>query len=317
METNLLPKTTHITDQELYRMARIYGKRAIFWRRKFMGLLPEISKRKIYEKKGFSSIYEFSFKLAGLSEDQVRRVFNLEKRFNEMPILKNLLSSGEVSVSKLARVASIATLKNQESLAEVVKTLPRSAVETLVKDEKFALNCAKFDGKDFANSNQNGLFKPQIEVKSVPGTVASLLELSKLNLNSAVTARLLELQNKGIDLNQVLTELLDRREEEIQQEKAKIAEEIEQNQARQPVAQSTKPSRYIPARVRKIIQKEHGTKCSIPNCNKPAEQLHHTQIFALSHAHNPAYLAPLCKNHHTLAHSVNIKVQEEREKSRV
>ena len=286
-----------------------------------MGLLPEISKRKIYEKKGFSSIYEFSFKLAGLSEDQVRRVFNLEKRFNEMPILKNLLSSGEVSVSKLARVASIATLKNQESLAEVVKTLPRSAVETLVKDEKFALNCAKFDGKDFANSNQNGLFKPQIEVKSVPGTfantanlgqVASLLELSKLNLNSAVTARLLELQNKGFDLNQVLTELLDRREEEIQQEKAKIAEEIEQNQARQPVAQSTKPSRYIPARVRKILQKEHGTKCSIPNCNKPAEQLHHTQMFALSHAHNPQFLAPLCKNHHTLAHSVNLKIQEER-----
>ncbi|MFA5793054.1 MAG: hypothetical protein WC897_04280 [Candidatus Gracilibacteria bacterium] len=66
METNLLPKTTQITenpgstvavrfsDNELYRMARIYGKRAIFWRRKFMGLLPEISKRKIYEKKGFS-----------------------------------------------------------------------------------------------------------------------------------------------------------------------------------------------------------------------------------------------------------------------
>ncbi|MFA5793379.1 MAG: hypothetical protein WC897_05995, partial [Candidatus Gracilibacteria bacterium] len=246
----------------------------------------------------FSSIYEFSFKLAGLSEDQVRRVFHLEKRFNEMPSLKNLLSSGEVSVSKLARVASIATLENQENLAEVVKTLPRSAVETLVKDEKFAL-------KDFANQNQNGLFKPQIEAKSVPGTVASLLELSKLGLNSTITKRLLEIQNKGIDLNKVITELLDRREEEIQQEKAKIAEEIEQKPT----------SRYIPARVRKILQKEHGTKCSIKNCNKPAEQLHHTQIFALSHSHNPAYLVPLCKNHHTLAHSVNLKIQERRENS--
>jgi len=184
-----------------------------------------------------------------------------------------------------------------------------------VKDEKFALNCAKFDGKDFANSNQNGLFKPQIEAKSVPGTVASLLELSKLGLNSTITKRLLEIQNKGIDLNQVLTELLDKREEEIQQEKAKIAEEIEQSQARQPVAQSTKPSRYIPARVRKILKKEHGTKCSIPNCNKPAEQLHHTQMFALSHTHNPAYLAPLCKNHHTLAHSINLKIQEQRKKA--
>ncbi|MFA5792256.1 MAG: hypothetical protein WC897_00090 [Candidatus Gracilibacteria bacterium] len=285
---------TQITDQELYKMARIYGANAILWRRKFMALLPEISKRKIYEKKGFNSIYEFSFKLAGLSADQVKLALNLNEKFLDKPALKGLLQNGEVSINKLSRVVSIATPENQEELAELVKILPKSALETLVRDEKFAV-------KDLENSNQNGFPKPLFEVKSLPGQ-------TELKLSEEVAKRLLALQNKGIDLNQILTELLDKRELEIAEEKAQISQKIENQQG----GRGQKPSRYIPARVRKIIQKEHGTKCSIPNCNKPAEQLHHTQMFALSHAHNPIYLAPLCKNHHTLAHSINLKVQEKR-----
>lgn len=65
---------TQLTDQELYRKAKLYGKNALLWRRKFMGLLPEVERRRLYEKKGFGSVFEFSFKLAGLSEEQVRRV---------------------------------------------------------------------------------------------------------------------------------------------------------------------------------------------------------------------------------------------------
>jgi hypothetical protein len=267
-----------MTDKELYKKARFYGKNTLLWRRKFMGLLPEVQKRRLYEKRGFGSIFEFSFKLAGLSEEQVRRVLQLERKFEAVPVLKGLLESGEVSVNKLARVASIATVANQEDLAEAVKFLPKSAVETLVRDEQF--------------QKSNGSTKPLFEVKSVPG---------HLNLDEKVTARLLELQGKGIDLNAMMMELLDRREQEIAEEKAAIAKEL-------PVEQS----RPIPARTRKVLQREHGSKCSIASCRKPAEQLHHTQTFALSHRHDPHYLAPLCKEHHLLAHSMNLRVHEER-----
>lgn len=270
-----------MTDKELYGKIRFYGKNALLWRRKFMGLLPEVQRRRLYEKKGFSSIFEFSFKLAGLSEEQVRRTLQLEKRFKELPVLKELLESGEVSVNKLARVASIATISNQEDLAEMVKILPQAAVETLVRDEQI--------------QNENSLFKPQNEWKSVR---------AHLNLDEKVTSRLLDLQEKGLNLNEVLTELLDKREQEIEEEKAAIAEDL-------PVAKS----RYIPARTRKILQKEHGCKCYISTCQKTAEHLHHTQTYAMSRSHDPHYLAPLCKNHHLLAHSINVKVWEKREGS--
>lgn len=262
-----------MTDHELYRKAKFYGKNALLWRQKFMGLLPEVNRRRLYEKKGFPSIFMFAYKLAGLSEEQVRRVLCLEKRFEALPVLQGLLVSGEVSVNKLARVASVATPENEQNLAEAVKVLPQSAVETLIKD---------------------GSNKPQMDTKTV--------RAHDLKLSPELMERLLALQEKGININEILTEFLDRREQEIAEEKIAIAEELPERQ-----------TRPIPARTRRVLSQEHGSKCSIHSCTKPAEHIHHTQTFALSHRHDPHYLAPLCKDHHLLAHAINMKVQERRE----
>lgn len=265
-----------LSDKELLQKAKFYGENALKWRRKFMGLLPEIQKRKLYERKGFNSVFEFSYKWAGLSEGQVRRVLSLERHFSDLPTLKTLLISGEASVNKLARVASIASPKNEEALAEAVRVLPKHALEVFVKDEI-----------------ENGLFEPKNEAKSVPG--------HSLKLSTEVTERLADLQAKGINVDKLLTEFLDNREQEISEEKIAIAENL-------PVT----ASRHVPMHIQRLVQKEHGNKCSIRTCQKPAQQLHHTQTFSLSHMHDPHYLAPLCKAHHVLAHAINTKVQKYR-----
>ena len=158
-----------------------------------------------------------------------------------------------------------------------MQILPKTALETLVRDEK--------------SSNVKGCIEPLFEV--VPG--------HDLRLSEEVTKRLLELQEKGIDVNEVLLEFLDRREQEIADEKEAICEGLK-----------TAKSGYVPARTTKVVQKEYGSKCSIQTCKKPAEHLHHTQTFALSRMHDPRYLAPLCKDHHVIAHSINLKFQEKR-----
>jgi len=122
-----------ISDQELLKLCDKFGKQALLWRRKFIGLLPEVDRRRLYEKRGCSSIFEFAAKWAGLSEMQVRRVLHLEKRFEDKPILKNLLVDGRVSVNKLMRVVSIATTENEKELAEKVRFLPQKALETLAR----------------------------------------------------------------------------------------------------------------------------------------------------------------------------------------
>lgn len=267
-----------LSDKELYKKCRMYGEAARIWRQKFIGLLPEVNRRRLYEKKGFSSIFEFAAKLCGLSAEQVRLTLNLEKRFEDKPTLKKMLENGEVSVNKLARVVSIVTSENEKELAEKIKILPKNALETLVRDA--------------AAENKNGSSKPLFGDKDLPGQILNF------ELSDDIKEQLNELHLKGIDVNELLREMLKKRQEEITEGKEKIAEKI------QPTT-----SRYIPTKTKKILQKEFGGKCSIAACQKSATIIHHTQRFGLSQNHDPRFLAPLCKGHHVIAHGMDFKYQ--------
>lgn len=259
----------HLSDEDLYDQCREYGMLALLYRRKFIGLLPEVSRRSLYEKKGFSSIFEFAFKLGGLSEEQVKRAISLSEHFEGRPHLQNLLTSGEVSINKLARVAAIATPENEDFWALQVQNLPQKALETLVRDER-------------PQKNEN-----IVEFESV--------RAHNLKLCEKVEKQLAELQDKGIDIDALLLEFLEDREAKIAEEKAALASQ-------------TTTSRALNKRTKNLLKQEHGTKCAIPNCKKPAEQIHHTHRFSLAKNHNPYYLAPLCKQHHQIAHSIDQKV---------
>jgi len=276
---------TKITDRELLKLCDKFGKQTLLWRRRFIGLLPEVDKRRLYEKRGCSSIFEFAAKLAGLSAEQVRVVLRLDKRFEDKPVLKNLLVEGRVSVNKLVRVASIATVENESELAERVRLLPQKALETLARDER-----------NF--KNQNGLNKPLFEARSVRAHILNF------QLSEDVIEELNRLHAQGHDVNKILENLLKQRTEKIEQEKQEIAKEAR--------TRPTTTSRYIPAHVKAILKEEFGQKCSIPTCQKPAQTIHHSQRFALAHTHDPRYLAPLCREHHQIAHAVDLRYAEMR-----
>ncbi len=62
------------------------------------------------------------------------------------------------------------------------------------------------------------------------------------------------------------------------------------------------------------MEKEYGTKCSIPGCANESENLHHEQRYAIALTHDPHYLAPVCEPHHEIAHTIDIKYQERKRK---
>lgn len=262
---------TQWSDEQLLSTAQKYGEEARTWRQKFLGLLPEINRRELYKQRGFSSIIHFAQVLAGVSEEQVRIVLNLERRFEDKPALHQALITGEVSVNKLARVASIATPENAEELAEKVKVLPREALETYTRD-----------------------------IKATEASSKSLhVQTFAFQLTQEVQEKLQNLHEKGIDINTLILETLKQREDNIEEEKQAISKE-------------SKPTttRHIPQRTRNLLKKEHGTKCSIKACTKPAEEIHHAQRFSIAKTHDPRYMAPLCKGHHTLAHLMDQKYQD-------
>lgn len=269
-----------LTDEKLYQLCKEYGQRARQWRQKFIGLLPEVNRRRLYAKKGFESIFVFAAKLAGLSQEQVRLALNLEKRFEDKPALKSLLVQGEVSLHKLERVAFIATFQNEEALAEKVKQLSKSALETLVRDER-------------ALEIKNSLNQPLFDLQGTPGRALNF------ELSQDLVEQLNELNAQGRDVNQLLLRLLGERRQKIEEKKEAMSAE----------ATGTK-SRYLSVELRNLLKEEYGEKCSIKTCLKPAVEIHHSQRFSLASTHDPKYLAPLCHEHHRIAHTVDLKVRK-------
>lgn len=281
-----------ISDEKILELALNYGKQALLSRQRFIGLLPEVNRRKLYEKKGCSSIVEFGAKFAGLSREQVLRALNLERKFEDKPVLKSLFENGEVSMNKLVRVASIATKENEEILATQTKLLSNRALETFVKDEKLA-----------TVENQNGSRKPLFESKSV--------RVHTLLIAEDVENKLSKLQEKGIDINQLLREFLQKRTEEIETEKQRLSD-IAQQKAKDMQASTIgkKPSRYISVAIQNILGKEHGNKCSIATCHNPIDDTHHGQRWSLAQVHDPKQMAPLCEQHHQIAHTLDFSYHE-------
>lgn len=269
-----------LSDRDLLERCERYGREALFWRNKFRALLPEVERRKLYLKKGFSSIYVFGMVLAGLSEAQVDESLNIVARLRDKPALRKLLEGGEVSVSKITKIMSIATPDNQAELAEKIQVVSTRALETFVRDVRREA--------DFFHVK-----KPESKLLFAQG--------GELGLNIEVIEKLRTLKEKGIDINDELMEFLRRREAEIERKKREVASAL-----------PLESGRYVPKRVRELIEQEYGAKCAKSECKKPARCLHHTARYGITRSHDPHYLAPLCREHHELAHALDVKVQEKK-----
>lgn len=123
-----------LSDKELYQLCKQYGLAARLARRKFAGLLPEVLERRLYKKKGYTSIYEFAAKLAGMSKEAVDKVLCISRRLEDKPILREQLISGDQGWTKLERVAYIATPETDGFWAEKVESMPQAGLEAYVHE---------------------------------------------------------------------------------------------------------------------------------------------------------------------------------------
>ena len=267
-----------MSDKELFEKFCVYGLQALDARNKCIGLLPEIYKRGIYLSRGYQSIYHLAAKLAGLSKKQVDRVINLERRFEDKPVLHKALLEGEVSFNKLRKVVSIVTVENQQEILESVKALSVRAVETMVRDYKNILVDQNSEMIDGHVTTQTEIF--QEELRILP----------------EIRVELMAMQKKGIDINSALKKFLQNYSEEIEIEKAAIAEDL-----------PDQAGRYVPVAITNVLQKEFGTGCSVPGCNRSFYEIHHLIPYALVKKHDPRLMVQLCREHHEITHGINRK----------
>ena len=258
-------KIEKLSNKDLYRLCQKYGGNALTWRRKFIALLPEVEKRKLYKKHGFYSIFEFAAKLGGIKHKTVEEVLRVSRRVEDKPLLRQQIAS--VGYAKVSAVATIATKKNEEEMVELIKVMPKQALQETVRQLKISTPTGR-------------------------GTMNTL----SFKIDSQTEFRLrkfkqeLEKQKKrAISFSEAIKALLDNVEHPVAKKSNKT------NKSR------NKTTRHIPVETKQKIYEKYGDKCAFPGCNKPKEFLHHTERFAISKSHNK--IIPLCKVHHHIAHS--------------
>jgi len=288
-----------MTDKQIYKLCQEYGGKSLKWEKKFIALLPEVYRRRIYKKFGFCSVHEFGAKLCGLSRNTVDEVLRLEEKFKDMPELLNLMDS--IGLSKLRTVAGIAEKSTASLWAKRVKSMSRRALETLVRDlrreqENETLNSQKIPGDGIENSTIFQNAQPQAQTLgfddlpelSVNQNMSTLYEKFSMNLDqkSIIQLRLIK-QKFEKETNEKLS----------WNETIKLA--AKKLLAKAPVReykQRESKSRPTPAKQKREMPKV----CEIEGCNKPAEELHHEKPWAIFKSYKK--LKALCKGHHELEH---------------
>jgi len=264
--------TKHISDSKILELCAQYGAAVLEARRKFLGLLPEVARRRLWEQRGFGSVFEFAAKLAGVSEEQVRNVLNLSKKFHDLPVLQEKLVNGDVSVNKLIRITGVVNPENEMFWADQVDKLSQNAVETLFRDMR--------QPKDQS--------RPQLRAQ------LAVQEYKFVKLPIEVAEELERLQQMGMDVAELLRNFLKWREEALSRKEEKIEQKM--------VREIKNRSRYVPVIVKKLVQEKYGDKCAVNGCTRHAENLHHVYLYAEGGDHLPRNFQRVCRGHHELAH---------------
>lgn len=276
------PKRERVNESERIIHAQFvrYGRNAREWLKKCALLLPRIEEKQIWRKKGFSSIYEYCAKLAGMSHASVDEALRVLRKIEDKPELLHIVETH--GIQRVRPIATIATADTAAFWAEKARDMSKNTLETYVRDyRRVFLPREKIQGyKKTAEPRKTA-------AAGAPDRLASpQKEHIEMELDSEIAQKLLKLKGAE-DWNTLMKKLLTEREEKLEQEKP------------QPIA--TK-SRHIPAAVKNhAIEKTNG-QCAYPGCVKPYEILHHTQRFALEKTHDPDRLMPLCKEHERIAH---------------
>ena len=268
-----------------------YGLNAKEWMRKCAFLLPEIERRKIWQKKGFSSIFEYATKLAGMSHKTVIDSLRILKKIEDKPNLQQVVLQKGINCIK--PVIAIVTKENEKYWAEKAKAMSKNTLAVFVK----GLRCSK----SFNFPQQQGIFNEDGETglskdkkqntfdyknSSHANTSNNTGTIISMELSFETALMLEKLKGQG-SWDELMKEFIKIREKKIESEKP---ESIKTN------------SRHIPNAIKSHVLAKTNGSCAFPGCVKPAEILHHTKRFALQKEHEPDFIVGLCKAHERLAH---------------
>ncbi len=275
--------------QNLHRKFSEYGKNAREWMRKCVLLLPEIERNRVWEKKGFQSIYEYAAKLAGMSRETVNEALRILRAVENKPFLRRVIE--EKGINAVKPVLTIATESDEKFWAGKAKELSKNTLETYVREFK------EQGTLGLPRKAENDEFVDQKAILNFGKTASITMNLEKETLDK------LEKLKGAKSWDELMKEFLELQKSKIERLKKEAEEKFAEHGAT--------VGRNIPAKIKKYVIAKTNGLCAFPGCKKRHEILHHIERFSYYGEHDPEKIIPLCKAHEHLVHSRLIENERE------
>lgn len=166
-----------------------YGANAKEWMHKCILMLPQIEMERIWEKKGFPSIYEYAAKIAGMSRYKVTDSLRIIRKIADKPALMEVAKVK--GLNSVRPVATIATKENDKFWAGKVDEMAKNTLETFVKDFK---NESGPRTKFLIKSGSNKPESSEISMKLEPEVFEALKKIKGAGDWNEAMKKLLRLQ---------------------------------------------------------------------------------------------------------------------------
>ncbi len=241
-----------------------------------LALLPEIFEEEIFRDYGCGSIYEYAARFGdGLSAGVVNKVLKLKENLAECPALFETVATQ--GVHKVAIVAGLASVENEQKLIDVVENMSKSAVQEYSKKRRGKVS--RVVTKIEMDEEMEFLFlklKKKLKTISNKETMKRLLQ--------ALDQQLFPAYRTGRP-----------------GEKVGTRDEVGGKISGAEVVGKVIEPRHVPkAREHEVRQATNG-RCCYDGCNRPIDELHHSDGYSKTKNHRN--LVGLCNIHHQFAHN--------------
>ncbi|MDD3861947.1 MAG: hypothetical protein PHP74_03620 [Candidatus Gracilibacteria bacterium] len=317
--------TAFLNTADLHKQFLLLGRERNKITYKLLALLPQIYKRKIYEKHGFATIYEYAGKLAGLSHSTVEKSLKLEKKLENKPLLQKAIETR--GVHKVAIIANLATPETEKMFVDKITNMSKPALQQLSKELR-----GKITGKiqtTWQIEMDEEMMKMFLKLKKNLGKFGS--ELSNKEAMRRMLKKWEEMSEgkepKVVMGKNVKPQTQAKKKQEIPGENKRCPSNLtchsreggnlpqfsatnsidSRLRGNDTATRSTRfarfapASRYIPIAKKRLILAQTNGGCAHPNCQNPAQIFHHQQRFFQTKNHES--IISLCKIHHEFAHN--------------
>ena len=137
MDVSLNP--TKASSRELIERTQQLGKRIRVSKRRFIAMLPEIERRKLWKELNYDNTIDLAKGEAELSHGMARRILNTAERIAPHVAIRRLFECSDIGWTKFETISKVLTKENANDFLHQLKTATRETLDKLaqaIKAEK-------------------------------------------------------------------------------------------------------------------------------------------------------------------------------------